>query len=223
MPGDRKAAQEHILKYIGKITGDKHNVQIYERLFASMNDKQFEQWIDDLDKEKTILSVTIPNFGMNGISIERNLEIAKELGVSFFQHLWIEHQDKSGSYKTPVTYMVVDLPVRRASQILKKKISVPESNKSVDVLTGQFSGNPRGASISYVEMQVLAGMGLDNTVVELIKYRGGDRKGFTAMNAMIGKYGKANLKTLANFASGVESTKTFSTLLTCAHLKNNLV
>jgi hypothetical protein len=56
----------------------------------------------------------------------------------------------------------------------------------------------------------------------MMKFRGGDLKGFNAMNAMISRYGTANLKTLNNFASGVESTKTFSTYLRAMHFKTNL-
>ena len=76
--------------------------------------------------------------------------------------------------------------------------------------------------ITYPETQLLVALGLDASLVELLKYRGGDIRGFTAMNGMIAKYGHANLATLKPYASGVESTNTLSSYLKAMHLKNNL-
>ena len=89
-------------------------------------------------------------------------------------------------------------------------------------MSGQPTGDSKGSKISFPELQILASMGLDNCVVEMMKFRGGDLKGFNAMNGMIGKYGEASLKTLANYSSGVESTRTLKTFLTGMHLNSSL-
>jgi hypothetical protein len=105
---------------------------------------------------------------------------------------------------------------------LNKKISIPENNKTIDSLTGQPAGDSKGAKISYDELQICAGMGLDASMVEMMKYRGGDLGGFRALSAMIARTGSANLNTLSAYASGVESTKTVKTILTGMHLKSTL-
>ena len=227
MAGNRSAAQAVILTYIRKMfpqePKDKPgNYQMYEKIFAAMNDKDFDALMDDLESGKRHLYVVVPNFSENTMVPERNLEIADELGYDFFQRLHIEGVDGEPDYLTPNKYMVVDLPVRRASQMLIKKISVPKHNKVIDALTGQPTGESKGAKISYPELQVCAAMGLDNCMVELMKYRGGDVAGNNALSGMVSKYGTANLKTLAPYASGVESTKTLKTFLTACHLKSNL-
>lgn len=222
MSKNRQQAESFIIKYIGKLTPGTNNAEIYKKIFSNMTDKDFNQFVEDLKSEKKFLVVILPNFATKGITVENNLELAKELGYEFFQQLWIEGKDNMPTYLTPVKYMILDLPFRRASQMLIKKISVPDHNKVIDALTGQPTGESKGAKISYPELQVCAAMGLEKTMVELLKYRGGDIKGNAALNGMISRYGTANQKTLSQFASGVESTKTLKTFLTAAHLKSTL-
>lgn len=218
----RKEAEQFILKYIDKILPKGYSVQLYKDMFARMTDAEFEQFINDLESGKQHLVLYAPNMQETKLNTKRNIEIAKELGHDFFQRLWIGQNKDTPTYLTPVKYMVVDMPVRRASQLLTKKIKIPEHNKSVDILTGQPTAKSKGSRVSFEEMKILAAMGLDNCIVEMMKFRGGDLKGFNAMNAMISRYGTANLKTLNNFSSGVESTKTFSTYLRAMHFKTNL-
>lgn len=219
---NRIKAQDHILKYIEKMTPGTENSALYSKLFSEMSDEQFDNFIKDIESGKRNLAVIVPNFSKVKLSVERNLEIAKELEYEFFQRIWIEGKENTPTYLTPNKYLIVDLPVRRASQLLTKKISVPKHNRVIDSLTGQPTGESKGAKISYPELQVCSAMGLENSMVELMKYRGGDARGHAALNGMLSKYGRANQATLASFASGVESTTTVKTFLLSAHLKSTL-
>jgi len=222
MAGNRKATEEYILTWLQKITNDDSNVEIYKNFFKTMSDKDFFNYMTDIEKGTKFLTITAPVFNKTALSVERNIKLGKELGHNFFQKIWIGAKEGMPAYLTPIPYLVIDLPIRRASQLLTKKISTPEHNKTVDVLSGQPTSASKGSKISYPEIQVLAAMGLDESIVELIKYRGGDNKGFSAMNAMISKLGSTNMKTLSGYASGVESTKTLKTFLVGMMLKNNL-
>jgi hypothetical protein len=219
---NRKKTESFIISYIDKIVPESKNPDIYRKLFSRMNDDQFSTFIDELESGKRILSVIVPNLTGVKTSVENNYKIAEELGHDFFEQIWIEGKGDTPTYLTPIKYLVVDLPLRRASQSLVKKISVPDHNRIVDTITGQPTGDSKGAKISYPELQVSAAMGLENTMVELMKYRGGDNKGWNAYTAMLSKLGTTNLKTLSNYASGVESTATLKTFLTCVHLKSTL-
>lgn len=218
----RKNAQDYILKYIDKLMPNSENRAIYETLFSNMDDEDFAQFMDDLETGKKTLSIIAPNFGKESLSTERNLAIAKEIGHEFFQRIWIEGDDEVPTYLTPIPYLVIDLPLRRQAQLLVKKISIPEDNKSVDDFTGQPTGKSKGARVSYPEVQVLAAMGLDNSLVELLKYRGGDVKGFDAMNDAISKQGGVSMKAIEKFTSGVESTRILKSYLTAMHIKSTL-
>lgn len=222
MSKNRQAAEKFIKNYIEKIAG-ANNKKIYENIFSVMSDKDFDTFMADLKSGKKFLAIVAPNFSSINLSVENNLKVADELGHNFFERIWIEGKDDQPTYLTPVPYMVVDLPLRRASQLLTKKISVPDHNKVVDAMTGQPTGESKGAKISYPELQICAAMGLDNCMLELMKYRGGDNKGLAAFNGMISKYGTVRLDSIKQFSSGVESTKLLKTFLTCMMLKSNLI
>jgi len=70
---------------------------------------------------------------------------------------------------------------------------------------------------------VLAAMGLENSVVELSKYRGGDIKGFQMMESQIEKTGDVSLNELLKIPTNVRSTETLHVFLTGAHLDNTLL
>jgi hypothetical protein len=220
--GNRQATEAFIIKYIEKITGSAENVATYKKLFGNMSEKDFASFMTDLESGKRFLVIIEPNFSNSKISVTNNFKVAEELGHDFFQRLWIEGKGDKPTYLTPNKYLVVDLPLRRASQLLIKKISVPKHNKIIDSLTGQPTGDSKGGRISYPELQICAAMGLDNSMVELMKYRGGDARGGAALSGMLSKLGSANLATLKQYASGVESTYTLKTYLTCLHLRSNL-
>lgn len=222
MAKNRAAAQDLILRYIDKIFPGGSNRQIYEDHFQSMSDVEFDRFISDLETGQRKLVAYVPNMGDVKVTVENNVKIGRELGHDFFQKLVVGPRDDEPSYITPIEYLVVRLPIRRQSQHLQKKRSIPEHNRTVDILTGQPSSSSKGAKISYPELQILAAMDMDSSLVELIKYRGGDRGGYNALNAMVSRYGSANLKALSQYATGVESTKTLKTLLTAMHLRSTL-
>lgn len=219
---NRKDTESFILKYIEKLCPGGENTKIYKDLFADMDDAAFDNFIKGIENGSIRLAVIAPNFGKSKLNTKRNLDLSKELGFSFFQRLIIEGQGEIPTYMTPIPYMVVDLPLRRQAQLLIKKIRIPEDNKTVDDFTGQPTGKSKGSRISYPETQVMAAMGLDSCLVEMLKYRGGDAGGFNAMNKMISRSGGVSLKGIEPFATGVTSTRTMKTYLTAIHLENTL-
>jgi hypothetical protein len=203
------------------IPGVDHKT-IYNTFFDSMNDKEFVAWLKDIGEGKQNLCAFIPNMGNSGVTVENNLALGKKHGIEFFQKLWIEDTDSGRTSLTPITYLVMDWPYRRASQTIVKKASIPSNMNTVDSASGQPTGDSKGARMSLPELNITVAMGLDNLSLEMMKYRGGDIRGFAALNAMLSKHGRTNMQTLSQFASGVESAKTMKTLLACAHLKSTL-
>jgi hypothetical protein len=223
----RKVAEEYIIKYVGALLpepGNKvtTNQEIYTELFASMSDKQFDDFMKGLADGSSKLAIISPNFGKQKLSIERNLKLAEELEHNFFERIWMNSNDGSPPYLSNVPYLIVDLPLRRQAQLLIKKISIPEDNKSIDDLTGQPTGKSKGSKISYPETQILAALDLEHSLTELLKFRGGDRGGFNAMNTQISNTGGSSLASIERMATGVTSTDVLRTLFTCCHLSNTL-
>jgi hypothetical protein len=222
MSGNRKAFIDFILSTLEAILPGNTDVPRYKAYLESLSDEEMKEYAQALRSGDKYLTLTAPNGHGASLSLERNMDVAKQLGVNFFHRLWIEGRENQPSYLTPVEYMVVKLPVRLASQRIAKKMSIPKNQRAINAMTGQVTGDSKGAGISHPELRVLASLGLEKTLVELMKYRGGDLRGNAALNASLMKTGRATQETLQHFASGVESTRTLKTYLTSAMLKNTL-
>ena len=218
----RQQVTDFIVNSIDSILPDGFNKERTRQFLEKMTDAQFEQYIKDLGTEKERLVLIAPNGEETKLELERNFKVANDLGISFFKRIWFSTPDGKGKYLSQDKYLVIKLPVRRQSQMLVKKISIPEDNRSIDKLTGQPAGKSKGSKISYPEVQMLASLGLNNTLSEFMKYRGGDLKGFQAMNTMISRTGGVSLNAIEPYSGKVQSTETLSAYLTAMHLTNNL-
>jgi hypothetical protein len=223
MPTNRKAAEAVILMYVEKLLPGSTNPQLYKDLFASMDDQAFDEFMGSLGDGTKRLAIVAPNLSDLKLSIERNLALAEELGHEFFERIWIDGGNETPPYLSPIKYLIVDLPLRRQAQLLVKKISIPSHNHSVDDLTGQPTGESKGSKISYPETQIMAALDLSANLTELLKYRGGDVKGFDAMNKVISQSGGVSLKSIEILGTRVKSTETLHSFLTCMHLESTLV
>lgn len=213
---NRERTQAFIIEYIGKLSGSA-NVELYKKKFASMSDEDFDKFMNDLRDRRQRLCIIDPNFGKERLSVKKSISVTKELGNSLFQRVWVSAEPGRPAYLTPNEYIITMMPLRRQAQLLSKKVSIPEDNNSIDDFTGQPTGKSKGSKVSYPETQVLASFGLNKTITELLKYRGGDERGFAAMNTMIDRTGSVNLKTIEPYASGVKSTQTLKSMMTAMH------
>lgn len=219
----RKQVEDIILKYIDKIVTGKTNTQLYQELFNSMNDKEFDQLMQDLRDGRKTLSIIVPNNDSKyKVTVENNIKLANELGYNFFQKLNVGATEDRPAYTTPNEYMVIKLPIRRAAQLLTKKISIPEDASHIDFLSGQVTGVSKGSKLTNPELQVLAGIGLKDSIVELMKGRGGDLGASAAMDASLIKYGSVRQDTLEQYSTEVVSKKSLKAYFNAMHIKNTL-
>jgi len=222
--GDRKKAEAMIISYIDKIAPGGENKELYVKLFKGMSNKDFDNFMVGL-KNKTITLTVVAPLGSKiakNISVKNNVKIGKELGYDFFQHVIVEGDKGLPPYKTPNKYLVYKLPFRRAAQLLSKKISIPTDSKSIDLTTGQVTGKSQSSKLTYPEIQMLVGMGMHDTLEELLKNRGGDVKSQHAMMNMLYKYGRVDNSMLEGHEDVVTSKKTLKNYWLASHLKSTL-
>lgn len=223
MANNRKAAEAFILKWVEELLPGSDNAKMYKELFANMSDNQFDTFMANIESGKTRLAIIAPNLSPQKLSVDRNLKIAEQLGHEFFQRLWLTSPHLDAPYLTPIKYLVMQMPLRRQAQLLTKKISIAEDNKSVDDFSGQPTGKSQGSKLSYPELQILAALGLDKSITEMIKFRGGDTKAFDAQNRQISETGGTSQKSIEHLGTNVKSTETLSIYLKCMHLDNTLL
>lgn len=219
---NRKKTEEFIIKYIDKMLPGSDNVKLYKEKFDNMSDEEFHLFMLDLKANKTRLCIISPNFSKPRLEVERNLKIAKELGYKFFQKVKIPKKGTLPAYTTPREYLIIDLPLRRQAQLLDKKASIPEDQSVVDKMTGQPTGKSKGAKFSKPEIEVISALGLDKSLEEILTLRGGDGKGYIALNNSIYRTGGASIEALKPFRGEVKAKAALRVILNGMHIQNNL-
>lgn len=216
----RKEIEQYIIDSVHKIAPDGHNKKLYEELFSKMNNNEFHDFMLKLKNKEINIAIIAPP-GENTLSVERNLKLAKEFGVKFFQRITYGPSADVPKYTTDIPYMVCDYPFRRARQTLSKGLSVTKNSVQKDMLTGQVTGDSKSAKLTLPEAQIVSGMNMDATLRELMKIRGGDMGGGKAMDAFFSKYGSATQQNIEPHASGVVSTDTLNAFFKAAHIRGN--
>ena len=219
---NRKAATARLIELIDSIIPGSPNTERYQKRLNAMSDREFDQYMEGLQNGTLIPDFIVPNLGRWRLDINRNFKIAEGLGHDFFQPLKLTDPATGTVYQTPVKYLIIDLFLRRQQQLLIKKASIPDDNAHVDTLTAQPTGVSKAAKLSFPEINILNAKELDQAIIEFIKYRGGDTKGFNAMNRSILSTGHASLQQLDKLGTSVKARETLSAFLKGMHLDNNL-
>lgn len=219
---NRADATRDLLYFIDRFAPGSPNRKIYEDYLGGLTDAQFGLMIDKMERDEEVLALYVPINAGYAISLERNFEIAEELGYKLKQRLKLTDPGTGQVYITPIEHLIIDMPLRRQVQTLEKKMSVPETNEVVDERSGQPTGISKGSSLSYPELQVNAAKGLNRMLSELAKYRAGDPKAYNAMNRQILETGSASLDSLANIPTRVTATENLSKYFTGMMIADNL-
>jgi len=219
---NRKAAEAAVVKYLKALEGGDVNANLYKALFKTMSDEEFERWIAALDAGTETIHLIIPNASDIKLDINRTLAVGEELGVKFFEQLWLTDPETGETYLTPLPYMVLDVAMRRQSQHLIKKQSIPEDDRITDHLSGQVTGDSKGGKISLPELLLIESKGLETSLLELIKVRGGDDEALAAMKEAIRQTGTFNVEAIQALGSKPTATKTLRALLLSVHLDNTI-
>lgn len=219
----RAAFIEQFLSDTDAILPGTPDVEYYRNYLTELSDEAFERLVEDIEAGRVILPVYEPNFSKQRLSTKRNLELGTTWGHKFFERLVIsDPQDPTLMNMTPKTYLILELPWRRQIQTLTNKMSVPMNNDHIDELTGQPTGESKGSSLTYPELQLLFSEQRDSSILELMKVRGGDQEAYHRLEEQIIQTGSAKLSDVTVDGSRAKSTDTLKTLLNAAHIGNNL-
>ncbi|WP_257292758.1 hypothetical protein [Endozoicomonas sp. ONNA1] len=219
---NRQKVVDTLFWYLDQLDPSGENKAIYKKRLDKMSDKAFGAWLEQLASEETTLALFVPNQSKHQLSVEKNIKLAEKLGHNFFERLKLTDPATGEVYLTPLPYMVCDLTLRRQAQLVTKKITVAEDNNHRDELTNQATGPSKGASLSFPELQVLAACGLDKTIEEFIKIRGGDEAAYNVFTKDVIQSGTGSLDRAATTNTRAKSTEVAAALLKAMHLDNTL-
>lgn len=169
----RKKIEAYVIEHMNYMDPSKKNGKRYEEFFSGLSDAEFDKWMRDLKEGKDVLIFYSANIE-DKVKIENLVAETHRLKLKLFEKLRIWDDVTQKYYLTPNEYFVAPQIVRRFSQFADHKLSVPESDKRIDMLTGQVVKPDQAAGITLPEVQSLYGRGLNKTLLELLKFRGGD-------------------------------------------------
>lgn len=205
-PAEFKKRREQIEKMIysvmntidppreGQLAGD--NCRRWQSILSGMDDKAFVKFIDHLRKKEYQLNVVMPNMKKTP-RIPNLLKAAKMVGLKTSHRLWLPDRTRPGKkFLTNEKYLVLEIPIRRAQQEWDKKLQVPERDNHIDALTGQVIMGDKACHLSAPEIQSLSARGLEKTLQELIRVRGGDVSAYGDFNRQLQEAGEARLDSL---------------------------
>lgn len=170
---------------------------------------------------KDNVNIIMPNMKSTA-RMQDIVDVANKIKLPLSTRLYLKDEITGKRYKTNNKYLVIKMPVRRVKQFIDDKISLPEGDNRTDLLSGQVIRPDRGSSISLIEAQVIKGKGLDKSLYELLKIRGGDINAYSEYASRLLETGAVETETIGE-DSVPRSSVVASTYLKAAHLDNNLI
>lgn len=203
------------------IPGDTYNSDLTKKRLDAMSDEEFDEYVRALAKPTTeegiatqeILPFYSPNLKDPRVTMPNLLKVADMIGFEFFEQLWLTDPQTGRVFLTPQKYLVLDMTVRRQAQMLTKKSSIPENSRHVDEMSGQVTGKSKGSKISFPELQAQLAQGLEHTLIEEIKVRGGDRAAQVEFDRQLIDHGEASIVDVTEGTGVTTSTSTVGKLL----------
>ena len=179
------------MSQIDGMSGGK-NVERYEHMFSHMSDVTFDAFMHALLDKKTQISAILPNDSTT-VTTNDAVALAKKRNVPVFSKVRFHDVTTGRPYLTKYPMLILTLPIRRLSQYLFHKISLPDGDSHVNPITGQVIPPDKGAALSMIETQVLASKGLSTSIIELLKIRAGDMNAYRAMKYTIEEQGEVSI------------------------------
>lgn len=222
MKPNRAKAQSICIQRMKEWDKSGQNAAYYEEVFQKMSDAEFDHFMQKLITGENPLSGVVPNYGTVKVTVMNNVKMAESMGYEMYKRIWVEDPLTGRRFLTPGKHLVYETNVCRQVQTLDHKISVPKDNKSVDERTGQPTGDSRAAQCSGPELMMLKSRGLNKTIIEMMKFRGGDNVSMRYLDQSIIKQGVGKMAAVPGQAERMpKSVQTLSAYLNGMMFSNN--
>lgn len=225
----RKQVTDFMVRAVDDIIpGYKKNGEMLREMLDSLSASEFDNYIKGFKRDpgkdhtqpRSIVPYYLPNLSKHRLSISRLFDLHEKIGRPASQRLIMYDALTGKEYVTPHAYPIVVLPIRRQSQTVAVKSSIPSGRQPIDQLTHQPIQTSKGASVTQPEIGSLAARGLDNTLYELLNVRGGNEVARREFRKQLLESGTGSLDSLSGVGT-IKSIDTMSIYLNGMHLGNN--
>lgn len=199
MTDKRKKIQDLVIQTMSLMDPTKINAKKYSDMFNAMSDQQFNKWITEfLKDDRSNFRLDIEEFGDGSrvLKFENVDKAAKALGVPLFEHIYVPHisTDPNHPIRSKQPVLVGYLNVKRVQQLVTKKTGLTLDDKDRDESTGRLKGDSKGGMMTAIENEVLAGMGADKVMSELLGARADNVEEYNLMLQQIAETGNTKLE-----------------------------
>lgn len=202
MTDKRKKVEDLVIKTLAAMDPSGINAKKYADLFASMDDKQFGNWITKfLDDELSNFRVDIEEFDNTGkrtLKFENVEKAANLINVPLFENVYMPFVSSNPNrpIRTKQPVLVGYLNIKRPQQLVSKKTGLALSDTSRDDLTGAAKGESKAGTTTGIENELLAGVGGDVVISEICGSRGDNLAEYDAMLSSISEHGSVKLENI---------------------------
>lgn len=156
------------------------------------------------------------------MTVETINKVADSLGIKLYERVMFKDNMTGKRYMPDNIFAIPRLSIARVKQFVTEKQSLPSGDTKIDLASGQVIKPDKGSSISLIEAQAIKGKGLDLSLIEFLKHRGGDINSYTQYSSELLETGRTNVAdTGAN--TSPRSVESSSRYLTSMGIDNNMV
>lgn len=216
-PETRKAVEAYIHKYLKMIDPSGTNNEMYKEIFAKLDDKGLMKLINS----------RVPIYFPPNSKVELNpydiVQLAKkEFNYDMWQYGWLTDPKTGVLSRTEYKHMFIEVPIRRQTQMIEKKISIPKHNRTIDKLTHQPTGASKSSAFSFPQSYILFSQGYDQTLGEFLQDRGGNLKAMQVIDRNIRANGESSRNFVGREKTRTKSVVTAGIIFRGMHLGNNM-
>lgn len=222
-PAKRKKIENLVYKTFNALDPTGRNTDYYKQLFSSMNDKDFDKFIDSLHDENNYLIFQIVDYEIP-VTIKAIEDGANVLKVPLYERIAIPHLSKDPKHPM-VTYEPVPvgyMHLKKMQQCTLKKNST-STNINKRNKFNQVTGKDKNGRSSDVENCALVALGCDKILQEFMGPRADDSVMKNQMMSAIAKDGYVELNKLTNNIENKTTLKMVDVYLLSMGLKSDLI
>ncbi len=216
----RQQAEELIYKIYDTVDPSKTNSDYYRKIFATMTDKDFEEFCKRRLPFRFHNSVFKVEPKMYDI-----IDAFKVLNKPLLEKVKLPYVYKNSKGEPVETQecMVLYIHLKRMKQMLTKKNNTAMNIEKRDMKTGRLMGEDKGGQETDKEFESLATMGLDWTMDEFARPKADAMSGISQMSNAILANGFVSDKDLQIPNDDSLGKNTLNTYLLGAHIASTLV